>query len=133
MSLAATKNIRDYLCDDPTITSLVSTSNIRVGWPNELDAFPTILITQSAGMDIGYLGYRTSAAGSRVRREEVNIQIDIFSQTSRRETLQIADAIVPVMIASGAARKISDIDMYDDNLKSYRKMQTYSFTMFHDD
>jgi len=133
MSTEAFRDIRGYLCSTSTITDLVDKTDIKIGWPKELDSFPCILITQTGGMDYGYLGYKTAAAGSKFRREETTLQLDIFSTTSRKETYAISDAIVPIMIASGGCRKISDSDTYDSEKNVYRKLQSYSFLMFHDD
>ena len=128
MSYTAMINVRGVLISSSSVTSNVSASNIRVGWPRELESFPSILITQSYGSDDGFLGYKTGG----LRREGVAVQLDIFA-TTRTESLNIGDSIVPVMISSLAARKDADVDSFDDNLNVYRKIQTYSFTMEHDD
>ena len=133
MSLTASRNVRNYLVKNAAITALVPASNISMGWPRELDKFPCILISQSSGIDKGLLGYKTTPAGSRNRREEYSVQLDIFSQKNRRETLAIADAIVPVMIVSGAARKINDSDLYESDLEAFRKTQTFTMTVWHED
>lgn len=133
MSTTAFRDIRGYLCSTSAITDLVSKSNIKIGWPQELDSFPCILITQTGGMDVGSLGYKTAPAGSKFRREEITFQLDIFSTASRKETYTIADALVPIMIASGGCRKISDVDSHDDEKNVYRKLQSYTLLMFHDD
>jgi len=133
MSSEAFRDIRGYICSTSTITDLVSKSDIKIGWPKVLDSFPCILMTQTGGVDVGYLGYKVAPAGSKFRREETTFQLDIFSTTSRKETYAIADALVPIMIASGGCRKISDVDSYDDEKNVYRKLQSYSFLTFHDD
>ena len=46
-------------------------------------------------------------------------ELDIFA-TTRTESLNIGDSIVPVMISSLAARKDADVDSFDDNLNVYR-------------
>jgi len=132
MSYDAMVEIRGYLCSSSNVTSLVPKSQILVGWPQVLDKFPSILITQTAGTDTGYLGYNTSPAGSKLRSEEVTLELDIFAKT-RLETYNIADVVVPVLIASGSCKKINDVDLYDDALNVYRKLSTYSFIKFHDD
>jgi len=132
MSLNVTSTIRNYLVNSSTLTAIVNDSSIRVGWTKIHDTFPCITLTQVGGSDYGYLGYGTTTAGSKLRREEVSIQLDIFSKTSRLETIQIADIIVPIMI-SGTCRKVSDIEMYDDEVGIYRKTQTYTKTKFQDD
>jgi hypothetical protein len=132
MSLDTTRLIRGYLVSTAAITSLVPSSDIRVGWLRTVDQFPCITITQVAGGDVGYLGYNTSVVGSQLRRETATIQVDIYSKSSRLQTLQIADEIVPVMI-SGGCRKDSDVEDYNDELGIYRKIQTYSITQHYDD
>ena len=132
MSLVVTKKIRGYLISSDTVTAIVPKSDIKVGWTKITDNFPCIVITQAGGTDQGYLGYKTSPAGSKIRVEESIFQIDIFSKNSRQETLEIADAVVKTLI-SGGCRKDSDIEMYDDDTKLYRKTQTYFYRKFHDD
>ena len=133
MSYTAIKNIRSYLCSSSSITNIVDKNNIRVGWVPLVESFPSIIIHQVGGEDWGYLGYKTSPQGSRVRRELSSIQIDILSNKSVSEILQIADAIVPIMIASGNARKVGDSEDFDDDRKIYMKSHIYDLTMFHDD
>jgi hypothetical protein len=132
MSYTVTKNIRDYLVSSSSVTSLVDTGNIRVAWGDLPDSFPCIIIQQVGGSDVGYLGYNTTAAGYKIRREEATLQLDIYSTTSRTEVLNIADAVVPVMI-SGGCRKTTDIDVYNDSVEAHRKIQTYILSQFHDD
>jgi len=132
MSLTALTDIRKYIISSSAITSLVPINKVKVGWTKFKDDFPCIILNQTSGTDYGYLGYGTSTAGSKLRREEFNIQIDIMSKTSRLETIQIADEVVKVLI-SGTCRKESDNDMYDDELGIYRKTQNYSYTKFHED
>jgi len=133
MSSLAFTNIRGYLCSSSTVTNYVSKSNIKIGWPKELDSFPCVLITQVGGVDTGYLGYKTSPVGSRFLVEENTYQVDIFSMTSRKETYDISDSIRKTLMASGSCKKISDVDSYDDEKNVYRKMITYTYKMFTDD
>lgn len=132
MSLDITRLIRGYLISSSSVTSLVPASDIKVSWIKIEDNFPCITINQVSGSDYGYLGYSTMPAGSKLRREEVSFQVDIYSKAGRLETIQIADEIVKVLI-SGTCRKVSDNEMYDDETNLYRKIQTYSRTYFHDD
>jgi len=136
MSLEMFRDIRGWIISSSSVKAIspsVSKSNIKVGWPKSVDSFPCILITQAGGSDFGYLGYRTAAAGSRMRRETSVMQIDIYSRDSRRHTLQLADAITPTLIASSQARKTSDVDTYDDGLSAYRKILSYTISKEHDD
>lgn len=133
MSTQSFRDIRSYLCSSSSITNLVPKGSIKIGWPRGIETFPCILLSQVAGSDTGYLGYRTADAGSRVRREDNTIQVDIFSRRSRQETYNISDEVVPLLIASGACRKDADADMYDDEKAVYRKVLTFSFSKMHDD
>ena len=133
MSSDALMDIRGYLVSSTVVTSLVQRKDITVGWRKTLDNFPCIIINQISGIDKGYLGYAASPAGSRNREETYVFTLDIYSRTNRKQTYSIADAIVPLLIVSGSCKKIGDMDMYDDVLSVYRKLQTYTFTKFHED
>lgn len=132
MSLDITRMIRGFLVSSSTVTGYVPARKIKAGWPRTLDEFPCIIISQASGTDYGYLGYGTSDAGSKIRREEASIQIDIYSKNSRLETMQIADEIVKELV-SGNCTKQSDNEGYNDELGIYRKIQTYNYTLFHKD
>jgi len=132
MSISVNTNFRGYLISSSSVTSLVSSNNIKIGWTVQDDEFPCIIIHQDGGEDVGFLGYNKSSAGSKTRREKVSLQIDIYSQTSQYEVDQIADAIVPIMI-SGGCRKISDMNLFNDEIDVWRKTQIYEMYQFHDD
>jgi len=133
MSKLVTKQIRGHLVSSSALSSYVGASDIKVGWDKLPHEFPSIIITQTGGGAYGYLGYKTSPGGSRIRRETVSMQLDIYSTKSRLETLQMEDIITPLLIVSSQARKESDIDTFDDELKAYRKILSYTITQFHDD
>ena len=133
MSSDALTDIRGYLVSSGSVTSLVPKKDITIGWRKTIDNFPCIIIDQISGTETGYLGYRTSVAGSRVREETYLFSLNIYSRTNRKQTYSIADAIAPLLIASGACKKINDMDLYDDERSVYRKLQTYTFTKFFDD
>ena len=126
------EQIRGYMVSSSEIISIVTANDIKVGWPKTIDSFPCITITQVGGSDVGLLGYNASVAGSQTRKETTAYQIDVFSKASRLQTLQIADLIVPRMI-SGGCRKDSDVEDYDDESQTYRKIQTYSKITYFDD
>ena len=129
MSSDALTDIRGFLVSSTAVTALVPKKDITIGWRKTIDNFPCIIVNQISGMDKGYLGY--GLAGSRTREETFVFSVDIFSRTNRKQTYSIADAIVPLLIVSGSCRKLNDIDMYDNNLSVYRKLQTYTYTKFH--
>jgi len=132
MSLDALLTVRNKLISSSDLTALVPASQIKVGWQKTIDSFPCIIINQAAGNDVGYLGYAASPSGNKVRREQVTVQIDIYSRKSRQNVFEIADEIVPLMISLGSS-KDSDVDDFNDDLSVYRKIQTYTFFKFHDD
>jgi len=128
-------NIRElagYLRSCSAITDVVSKSEIRFGWPEELNKFPCIILTQVGGSDYGFFGYKSSPAGSRIRREDNIVQVDIISRT-RKQVYTLADLIVPMFIASGSCRKDSDVDDFNDTKRIYRKIHTYSNIKIWDD
>ena len=133
MSLVALKGIRDILISDSTLTSIVPSQNIVVGWVNQISSFPTIIIHQTGGEEIGYLGYKTAPSGNRIRREAANIEILVVSRKSRKETLDIADIISPLIIREMSARKFSDAEDFRDDIHAYLKSMTFSFDVFHED
>lgn len=133
MSLETANQIRGYLNSSTAVTSIIPKGNILYGWPKIVDKFPCIIINQIAGSDYGYLGYKSATVGTRIRRETVTFQVDILSKTSRRELYNVADAVVPLFMVSGNYRKDSEIDTYDDGLSAYRKIQTFTKTVMHDD
>ena len=133
MSLQSIREIQGYLSSSSAITNLVPKRDIKVGWPRTIDSFPCIIITQAAGSDTGNLGYKTSAAGSRLRLEQPVISIDIYSRDSMRDVYVIGDNIIPLLIASGACRKDSDNDDYLDDLAVYRRMLMFSFSKYRED
>jgi len=127
------REIQGYLSSSSAITNLVPKRDIKIGWPRTIDNFPCIIITQAAGSDTGYLGYKTSAAGSRLRKEQPVIAINVHSRDSMRDVYVIGDNIIPLLIASGACRKDSDNDDYNDELGTYTRMLMFSFTKQRED
>jgi hypothetical protein len=131
MSSDALTDIRGFLVSSTAVTALVPKKDITVGFKKTIDNFPCIIVNQISGIDKGYLGY--GLAGNRTREETFIFSIDIYSRTNRKQTYSIADAIVPLMIVSGSCKKLNDIDLYDDTMSVYRKLQTYTYTKFHSD
>lgn len=125
-SLTEAGHLRGYLCSSASVITHVPKGNILFAWPKLPDKLPCIIINQVAGSDVGYLGYKTATAGSRNRKSTITFQIDILSATSRKTTMDVGDAITPLLMVSGNYRKDSDIDTYDDGLSAYRKIQTYT-------
>ena len=132
MSYATELEIRNLLIGFSTLTALVSSSNIKIGWSSTLDSFPAVTISQAAGTDTGQLGYGTSPSGSRVGVEEVSYQLDIYSRTSWKETLDIEDAIKKVLLKNGYS-KTSSNDMWEPDIKAFRKITMWRKVSYHND
>ena len=124
MTIDTLSTLRNNLIADSAVSGLVSSTSIKVGWQGEITTFPSIILYQTGGTDVGYMCYNTQTAGNKLRLETSNITVDVLSRTSMYHTYQIADAIVPVMI-SGGCRKVQDVDLYDDEMKSHRKVLTF--------
>ena len=78
MAYAAYSSMRHQLINDTPLISLVSTSNIRVGFGNITGNYPMITISQIGGSTYGLTGYKTSPAGSKTRRDDRMFQVDIY-------------------------------------------------------
>jgi hypothetical protein len=132
MSALVMQNVRGYLISSSAVTSYVDTANIKVGWQKEFAQFPTIVLSQGLGQDYGQTGYAQSPSGSRIRREIVNVNIDVLSRTSMYHTYQIADSIIPIMIYN-AFRKVQDVDLFDDDKMIHRKFMSFRLSQEHSD
>lgn len=121
MSYGVIKDTRDLLINSSEVTALVQPANIRVGWSEVQVSMPAVIISEVTETDVGYLGFGTSSEGSRLHRIEATLQIDVLSQNSVKETLQIADAITKVLLLNSYA-KITEVDMWDELLKAHRRM-----------
>ena len=132
MSVDSTRMIYGWFVSSSTITSLINSSDIHMGFPKIKDNYPCISITQAGGTEVGRLGYGTATAGSKMRETIPTYQIDIWSKQGFYQVDQIGDEVSKVMI-SGACRKNSDNHGYDDETGLYRKIMSFTFTQFFDD
>ena len=120
MSYNALKECRDALISDSTLTSLVPASNINVGWLKTDASFPCITITQAAGTDIGQLGRNSASSGSKLDREIILLQLNIYSRDSISNVYKIRDAIKKVMMSQSYTQTV-DRDGWEEPIKSYSK------------
>jgi len=127
MGETAYSSVRLLLTQHTALTNQVPTSNIRVGFMQEVDSFPSISILQVAGSTYGYLGYGTSTAGSKMRRENRTLQIDIFSRSGMLDLQQIGDNVELALMSGSGFRKVNDNDTYEEGLHAHRKIQTWIF------
>jgi len=134
MSLAADVELRNLLISDAELTQMVNPENIIVGWTKAPTSYPCIVIVQVGGEDSASLGYATAPSGQRLWEERISWQINIFSDESRKQTLQIADRIREILFnADGIYYKTADVDTYEDSINAYRKIVTWTRVKFNED
>jgi len=132
MTVETTRTMYGWLASSSAITSLVSKPNIRLAYPKLDDSFPCISLIQAAGSNVVRLGYKTATAGTKSRRENMYMQVDIWSKNGYYQVDSIGDEVEKVM-ASGGATKQSDNHDHDDGTGLYRKIMMFSYINFHDD
>ena len=133
MSEILYSSVRLLLTQQTDLVNLVPTDDIRIGFMVEADNFPCITITQTGGSCYGYLGYGTSAAGSKQRRDNRTFQIDIYSRSGMLDLQQISDKVDIALMSGSGFRKINDNDTYEEGIHAHRKVQTWAFWgMIHD-
>lgn len=122
--LEAVKDLRIELIADVDLIAIVPASDVKIGWKQEFKSFPCVVISQAGGNAVGLIGVATSSVGSRVAKESIIFQIDIYSRTSRRQTLEICGIISKTMLTMGYA-KGADRDDWSTELESYVKTTTW--------
>ena len=127
MSYNVVLEARNVLVNDADVTSLVSPTNIRVGWSEGQISMPAIIISIVGETDTGYLGFGTAPEGSRIHRVVATLQFDILSKSSVKETLQIDDAMTEALLENGYS-KITETDMWDNYLKAHRRIVRFRKT-----
>lgn len=132
MSYATILDLRTKLLKNSTLTGYVPSNNIQLGWLREDAEFPTITITQAGGTDVGQLGYNPAPGGSKLAKETVSYQLDLYSKTSVKNILDMYDTLKGIMISS-SYEKISDVDMYEPDLKAHRKITIWRKIYYHED
>lgn len=133
MSEIAYSSARALLTQRSSLTSMVPTDKIRIGFERQPDAFPLITISQKGGTTYGYTGYKTSPAGSKQRRDDRTFQVDIYSRDGVLDLQQIADEVDEALMSGSGFRKVNDNDTYEDGVHAHRKVQTWTFWgMLHD-
>ena len=134
MSYSTIKALRDILINDANLIAVVPSSSILVGWARIPESYPCIVIHQVGGSDVGHLGYGTAPAGSKIREERSIFQINIFSDKSRKQTYEIADLIRNALMSSEYNfTKGADVDIWEDEIKAYRKAVTWSVLQYVED
>jgi hypothetical protein len=122
MSYQILKDLYDAIKGDSSITALVTAGNIKVGWQNEFATYPAISIIQVGGNAVGRLGYKHASGQID---ENYGTQIEIYSQKSLKENYDILDPLSKTMISANY-EKLSDVDMWDDDLSAHRKITRWN-------
>jgi hypothetical protein len=118
MSYRFIKSLYDSITGDTNITQYVNKGDIKVGWQTNLTSFPCITIIGLGGNAVGTLGYNHPSGNIN---ENYGVQIEIYSRKSLKENYDICDKIMLNMFSNGY-EKLSDVDDYEDNLKSHLKI-----------
>ena len=122
MSYQMIKDLYDSIRGNSNITTLVSASDIKVGWQNEFASYPAIAIMQGGGRSVGRLGY--NHASGQID-ENFSPDIEIYSQKSLKENYDILDQLSKIMISANY-QKLSDNDFWDDTLSAHRKVTRWN-------
>ena len=125
------KILRNELIADTDLIAIVPASDVKVGWKQQFKSFPCVVISQAGGNAVGLIGVGTGAVGTRVAKESIVFQIDIYSRTSRRQTLEICKIISRTMLVMGYA-KGADRDDWSTELESYTKTTTWKINSVYD-
>jgi len=134
MSLEADIELRNLLISDSQLTQIVDPENIIVGWTKAPTAYPCIVIVQVGGEDTPTLGYGTAPNGSKMWEERITWQINIFSDESRKQTLEIADRNREILFnADDIDYKTGDADTFETAINAYRKIVTWTRIRFNED
>ena len=127
MSEIAYSSARKLLIQHAPLTTLVPSSNIKIGFSLEPEVYPSISITQVGGSMFAYTGYGTSPHGSKMKRENRIFQVDIYSRSGLLYLQQISEEVDEALISGSGFRKINDNDIFEDSLNAHRKIQTWTF------
>ena len=135
MTVTEIDNIISALKSDTTLISMVSASNIRIGWVSTIQSFPSVVLTLIGGSATGRLGYQSSSTGSKLRTNTGTMQIDVYIDNESggaRKAGEICDRIDKIFLSgiSGILEfhKDSDVMMYDDSINVWRRTMRWSYT-----
>lgn len=129
--LDAIRDLRNALVADADLVAIVSASDVKPGWKQDFKSFPCIIISQAGGNAVGLVGVAKSPVGSRVAKESIIFQIDIYSRKGVRQTLEICKIISKTMLVMGYA-KGADRDDWAIELEAYRKTTTWKINDVYD-
>lgn len=126
MSLACKVEFRNTLVNYDSLTNIVPSGNIDVGYTEDEIEYPCVFITQVGGGDTANMGYKNNPTETK-RTEEFTYQLDIYSRDSVVQTEQISDNIADVLSLDTnnikGLRMTSNLDSaYIDELKAWHKV-----------
>jgi hypothetical protein len=128
MTKAILKAVRDLLIADGDLTTLLGGEYIYVAEIMQANQYPSVtlrLTSEGSKKRVSYNIFKT-------RDNSPVLQIDCWSKKSREETYKLADRIDELLISDAVPgtygwSKISDSDMFEDNLRIFHKPLRYSF------
>lgn len=128
------KAVRDLLKDDSTIQTLLGGGYVFVAEIMQAKQFPSITLRLTGEGSKKRVSYDIF----KKRDNTPLIQIDVWSKKSREETYNIADRIDKLLVADSVNGtrswiKVSDIDMFEPDMRVYHKPLRYSFAYTLDD
>jgi len=124
MTYQMMKDLYDSLCGHSTLTATVPSNNIKIGWQNDFEDYPSISIIQVGGRETGQLGF--SNTGGLIK-EDFGPQIEIYSQASAKQNYDVLSILDNIMISCGY-EKLSDTDSWDPDLLAHRKITRWNKT-----
>ena len=133
MSLVVEQELFDLMIGRASITNLIPVTDIRMGVQKvSPSSYPCIIITQVGGSERPYLGYGSSASGSKFAVETNSYQIDILSQVSPKKNTDVYDVIKVPLMTNGYI-KTSDNSVLEEELDAYRMITRWEKIAPHTD
>jgi hypothetical protein len=128
MTKAILKAIRDLLIADDALTTLLGGEYIYVAEIMQANQFPSVTLRLTSEGSKKRVSYNTF----KKRDNSPIVQIDVWSKKSREETYKLSDRIDKLLISDAVPdtfgwTKISDGDMFEDDLRIFHKPLRYSF------
>ena len=134
MTVSDVDNLISTLRNDATLTSMVPSSDIKVGWVSKVENFPCIIVTLVGGTAKGRLGYNTATSGEKLRTDTGTFQIDVYTTDEgggARKAGEICDRIEKVLLPNitgiSGLNKTSDVMMYDDEQHVWRRSMRWDY------
>lgn len=121
-------NIRNLLKDDTTMQSLLGGEYVYVSYVSQTNQIPSVTILQNNENSTK----RTCYNQFKERELSSTVQIDVWSECTVKETVDIANRIDALLMLTGVTNtwgweKIQDSDTFEDDTRVYHKALRYTF------